>query len=269
MKLRIASDFHTEFYTFDEFRFQEMEDEKKQILVLAGDVGTYNSLLTKTKYFNTLLELSKRFKTVLIIPGNHEYYGSNLKKFHSMNIKDKRKLLFSNIPKNVIFLDNETKVIGNFCFIGTTLWTDYNRNNPTDMYSCKNGLNDHRKISWDDKPVSPEVLYELHKESIRFILKAYEMNSDKRKIIITHHMPSMQCVNKCYTGSSINHGFASDLDGLIKTLQPELWISGHTHSSYDFLIGKTRLICNPTGYPHNYGDGFENNEFNPKLIVEI
>jgi hypothetical protein len=47
----------------------------------------------------------------------------------------------------------------------------------------------------------------------------------------------------------------------------DLWVHGHTHSSFDYKLGKTRIICNPRGYPGTFGD--MGNDFNPNLIVEI
>ena len=35
----------------------------------------------------------------------------------------------------------------------------------------------------------------------------------------------------------------------IERISPKYWIFGHTHNSYDFIKGNTRLICNPVGYP--------------------
>jgi len=29
-----------------------------------------------------------------------------------------------------------------------------------------------------------------------------------------------------------------------------LWLHGHTHSPRDYVIGTTRVVCNPRGYPH-------------------
>ena len=29
-----------------------------------------------------------------------------------------------------------------------------------------------------------------------------------------------------------------------------LWLHGHTHSARDYVIGTTRVVCNPRGYPH-------------------
>jgi hypothetical protein len=45
---------------------------------------------------------------------------------------------------------------------------------------------------------------------------------------------------------------------------------GHTHDSFDYMLGKSRVVCNPRGYPINRGTGeYENPKFNSQLIVEV
>ena len=60
-----------------------------------------------------------------------------------------------------------------------------------------------------------------------------------------------------------NPCFASRLDGLIEASGPALWVHGHTHTSFDYRIAGTRVVCNPKGY------GTENTAFDPGLVVEI
>jgi Icc-related predicted phosphoesterase len=38
------------------------------------------------------------------------------------------------------------------------------------------------------------------------------------------------------------------MDDFILEHQPRLWINCHTHESFDYEIGKTRVVCNPRGY---------------------
>ena len=42
---------------------------------------------------------------------------------------------------------------------------------------------------------------------------------------------------------------APDLAPLVERYQPALWIHGQTHEACDYLIGQTRIVCNPRGYP--------------------
>ena len=45
--------------------------------------------------------------------------------------------------------------------------------------------------------------------------------------------------------------------------KPVLWVHGHVHRKADYMIGSTRVICNPKGYPG------ENTGFDAGLVVEI
>ena len=47
--------------------------------------------------------------------------------------------------------------------------------------------------------------------------------------------------------------------------QPRLWIHGHTHESFDYEIGKTRVVCNPRGYASTE----ENKEFRPDYTLVV
>jgi hypothetical protein len=45
--------------------------------------------------------------------------------------------------------------------------------------------------------------------------------------------------------------------------RPALWVHGHTHDSYDYWVGSTRVVCNPRGYDD------ENIAFDPVLVVRM
>jgi hypothetical protein len=41
--------------------------------------------------------------------------------------------------------------------------------------------------------------------------------------------------------------------------QIKLWTHGHTHEEFDYMVGSTRIICNPRGYINyeNKADSFK------------
>ena len=43
--------------------------------------------------------------------------------------------------------------------------------------------------------------------------------------------------------------YASDVESIIYEHEPTLWIHGHIHDTRDYMIGNTRILCNPRGYP--------------------
>ena len=82
-------------------------------------------------------------------------------------------------------------------------------------------------------------------------------------VIVTHHLPSMQCVTQRWKHSTLNKyfvsGFAPEHSGAA------LWVYGHTHDSNDFMLGSTRMVCNPFGYVTEEQSQF----FNPYLRLEV
>ena len=48
-----------------------------------------------------------------------------------------------------------------------------------------------------------------------------------------------------------------------------VWIHGHTHTSFDYRIQGTRVVCNPRGYPLRRQGGFENPGFDPAGWIDV
>jgi hypothetical protein len=47
----------------------------------------------------------------------------------------------------------------------------------------------------------------------------------------------------------MNGAFASDLSEFIMDRpQIKLWTHGHMHNQSDYMMGTTRVVCNPRGY---------------------
>ena len=61
----------------------------------------------------------------------------------------------------------------------------------------------------------------------------------------------------------VNGAYSSSLDGFILDHpQIKLWTHGHTHDVFDYMIGSTRVVCNPRGY-----DGHEERATQWQLIT--
>jgi Icc-related predicted phosphoesterase len=102
----------------------------------------------------------------------------------------------------------------------------------------------------------------MHQDSRRFIETA--LKSDPiPTVVVTHHLPHARSVPARFKGDLLNAAYASDLSQVIEEQQPALWVHGHTHDSAEYLIGNTRVICNPRGYED------ENGSFNPGLMVTV
>jgi predicted phosphohydrolase len=245
MKLRIMSDLHLEHYR-GVLPFQ-FEEEKDTILVLAGDICPFR---LDSMLFDFLEMVSPLYFKVLIVAGNHEYYGSFMSELESI-----KKTVKENKLDNVYYLENECLQVGDITFCGATLWTDFDKGSPTAMIDVEYGLNDFRLIRMSrDNPrlLKAEDTYEFHKKSIAFMHHVTAHRKPTGKVVwIVHHGVSYQSVAPMFVGSNINCGFVSELgwDLTEMSATPDLIIHGHVHNHNDYMIGETRVISNPLGYP--------------------
>ncbi|MDP4268960.1 MAG: metallophosphoesterase, partial [Bacteroidota bacterium] len=79
--------------------------------------------------------------------------------------------------------------------------------------------------------------------------KELTTETDLKKVVATHHVPTLMNYPEQYKGSVLNEAFAVELFDLIETTAPDCWIYGHSHcNTPDFEIGKTRILTNQLGY---------------------
>ena len=65
----------------------------------------------------------------------------------------------------------------------------------------------------------------------------------------------------------MNACFVSDAEHLISADRAQLWIHGHTHDSFDYVVNGCRIVCTPRGYAKAGVN--ENPRFDPNLMVEV
>jgi len=92
---------------------------------------------------------------------------------------------------------------------------------------------------------------------------------DKKCVVVGHHSPSHLSIHATYRDQHyMNGGYHSDLSNFILDHpQVKLWTHGHTHHCFDYVIGETRILCNPRGYETDRWK--EDTGWNPNLTVEI
>jgi hypothetical protein len=77
--------------------------------------------------------------------------------------------------------------------------------------------------------------------------------------------PALQAHDQ-WSVSATNAFFVCDMTSRVRERQPKLWIHGHSHDRCDYLLGKTRVVANPLGYP-NEVRSLE--AFEPSFQVEV
>jgi Icc-related predicted phosphoesterase len=74
--------------------------------------------------------------------------------------------------------------------------------------------------------------------------------ASRKFVVVTHHAPTTLSIGAMYKHDTLMNGaFASDLtDFILDRPQIKLWTHGHMHNVSDYMIGDTRVVCNPRGY---------------------
>jgi hypothetical protein len=150
-------------------------------------------------------------------------------------------------------MEDDTKQIGDVTFIGCTLWTDMNGSDPLTLHIVNSGMNDFQVIRNDSQgyvKLRPAHVVSRHRSSLDYIKTVVQGNREKRYAVVGHHAPSKLSTHPRYADDiHMNGAYSSDLSEFILD-HPEikLWTHGHTHYPFDYMIGDTRIVCNPRGY---------------------
>src|SRR5690606_35262401 len=105
-----------------------------------------------------------RFDQIFYVPGNHEFYGSDLS-LGTMVIQE----AIEDWPE-VTILDNRTVTYRGVHFIGSTLWTDFFRRDPGSMLSCQFGLSDFRWIrNGAGNSLLPEDIADCYDDNVNYL----------------------------------------------------------------------------------------------------
>jgi predicted phosphodiesterase len=280
MKIAVASDIHLEFGPI-----MLHNDQAADLLILAGDICTVKTFKKKprerlglTDFFSNC---SAQFTDVIYIMGNHESYDYDIAK----TVATVRAELaqFSNIH----VMEKETVDLGDFTFVAGTLWTDMNQSDPLTLQHCRKAMNDFQLIKNSDRmtthknivyiknpdgytllrdsegnPVvertdfyekvgswSPEDSVADHEQMLDYIRIATE-DASRKYVVVGHHAPSAVSIAECYKGDTLMNGaFHTNLtEFILDRPQIRLWVHGHMHNVSDYMLGTTRVVCNPRGY---------------------
>lgn len=239
MKVQVFSDVHVEFHCDGGESFvKDVIDRSVDVVVIAGDLADAACLEAAVK------RVCEAAKEVVFVPGNHEFYGASFSEVFEVLRGLERRF------KNFTCLDRQVKVFGKQRFVGATLWF------PASEFAerFKDRLNDFYQIEDFDPRVYSECA-----SSINWLA----VNVKQDDVVVTHHLPSKRSVASPYKTSALNCFFLCDVEDIIKNRKPKFWIHGHTHSSCDYMIGRTRVLCNPFGYRG------ENRSFVDKLVIDV
>lgn len=258
MKIAVCSDVHLEFGPIT------LENPGGvEVLILSGDICVAKDLLAHDDPLDTIKSKTLHeffynccnvFPFVVYVVGNHEHYHGD----YAYTVSHLKKHL-KYLP-NLQILDKEYwDLHEEVRFIGGTLWTDMNKEDELTLYSIKQRMNDFRVIKNSNRMTAfdkasvfmPEDAVEDHKKMVKCIEQAYDSVPKTMKVVVVgHHAPSRSSTHPRYINETLmNGGYSSDLSNFILDRPNiKLWTHGHTHEDFDYMIGSTRIVCNPRGY---------------------
>lgn len=255
MRLQIVSDLHLEFGPIEILNAGDTD-----VLILSGDICLASEFDKGIRTF--FQKCSEEFRDVIYIMGNHEHYSGDFALSATLLREGLEEFT------NIHFMEKNTITIKDYTFIGATLWTDMNKNDPNTLWHVGRVMNDFRTVRNGEKgKLKPADVYEEHLSTLEYIRSVVDKDPMQKYVVVGHHAPSKQSIKPHYRGDHlVNGAYSSDLsEFILDRPQIKLWTHGHTHDNFDYMVGTTRVLCNPRGY-YNYE---ENDNFDPNMVVEL
>jgi predicted phosphodiesterase len=249
--IQVYSDIHIELWN----KIPELP-VKAKYLFLAGDICTQIHPL----FYEFFGYCSKNWEKVFYTPGNHEFYVKN-KNYNELTFEYKYRL--NERFKNVFYLDDEFVSLNDeFNVYGSLFWT---KPPFTRLSEARALLNDYNWITYFDKTkrhaVNLDITYvKTLSENAHIKLKKYLNETSSKKTIVMTHFPPIR------TGASdpkyldedrvVNLYFTWPDDTIndFNLTNVPIWISGHTHWSYNFEKNGCAFISNQLGYKSEIGN---------------
>jgi predicted phosphodiesterase len=226
------------------------------LIVLAGDIARPREAVAWASGLG---------KPVLYVPGNHEFYGGSLE-----GRLAELRALTQGTP--VRLLHDDALVVDGVRILGTPLWTEFTL--PTlpqreaAVHAATSFMRDFARIrlrEGEDALLRADDCAALFRRHSRWLRERLAQPHDGPTVVVSHHAPSMRSIHPRFEGSPVNLCFVSDAEYLLQGVH--LWIHGHTHDSFDYRVGATRVVCNPRGYVREGVQ--ENASFDPRLVLEV
>lgn len=280
MKIQLASDLHLEHLEGVFPKYHGINPTSADVLILPGDI--HRDIKAAWLFADWKVP-------VLYVQGNHEHYDRDIIQScaaaHNLigpgavvhNYENEH--LWTSSP-TVRLLEETEYVQDNVRFLGCTLWTDYALIHPDLVKRCMEhaemNIKDHHVIRVGRDPFTSRHARTRHEHNLTWLATKLSEPFDGKTVVITHHGPHYKSTHPRYAGNFLNPAFVSNLEAFILQYQPHLWVHGHVHDSFDYMVGNTRVVANPRGYALNGRNVkypsellFENRGFDPSLVIDV
>ena len=277
MKIQLLSDLHLE----RDPRFQPRAAEDADVLVLAGDIGSYQvgSRLCDDDFGLTRfspLAPNAPWRRVLFTPGNHEFdeldFDTTTQRLQALCA-----------ALGIEWLERNTIQIGRVRFVGTTLWSDFDalaqqESSLTQQlqarekaYRAANFYLSKHTTQVLGAPLLANAMRDLSLQCQAWLRGVLQTPFDGTTVVVTHFAPSLRSADPRYGRNASTAGFCNGLDALRP--YAHTWMHGHLHCANDYQVRGTadgrdfccRVVANPLGYLHKG----EQAGFHPTFVVEV
>lgn len=242
MKIAYCSDLHMDewqslYKLFGVVDFATLfNTQKADVLCISGDIAAFKHYKELESFFKFI---SKQFKMIFIVPGNHEYYFESLYK----DIEE----IQSTLPKNIIILNNSSYTYKGVIFYGGIYWPNLENTTSTELHAIQSLISDFLYI----EDINITELSRLHKIFVDELWETiYNDESTKDIVVLSHFPPTEKSVAEEYKGNVLNDYFTNKNDNIPSEVR--YWICGHVHNRHEYSVGNTRVLCNPRGYPSEH-----------------
>ena len=236
------------------FLHKLLETKQTVVLVAAGDIGrNFSGVLWLQRVIHNFPELK-----VVFVPGNHEYYGSQLEDMY-YQYKNVQTEIGSILEQDLYILASNYTIIDNVLFVGDTLWTDCRQQDPAVIKVVQDSMNDYVHIyNRHGKPITVNTTIDKHYNQSKYIFKVLDNLTQLRKsrkdlkvVVVTHHSPLLPASGADLLGCAFHCTDIQDKLGLSENV-PDYWFFGHTHSSLctkrEYEHGSCEFVSNQLGY---------------------
>jgi predicted phosphodiesterase len=265
VNIQLFSDLHLE----SNPHFQPRPAPGADVLVLAGDIGSYQSgsLLESLGIADFGLARFSPLPVerggagwptpVLFVPGNHEYDGQEFDEA-TARLRDTCERL------GLIWLERQSVQLAGVRFVGCTLWSDFDALTGGQTLGGKpitlseqlkardkafRAANFYLKKNHSLRQGQPMLAEAVREESLKsqaWLRQTLAVPFDGPTVVVTHFAPSLLSADPRYGITPGTAGFCNALDDLLP--QASLWLHGHLHCPNDYVKHGCRVVANPLGY---------------------
>ena len=273
MNIQLLSDLHLETHP----DFIARPDPQADVLVLAGDIGSYQTgsalqALGDADFGLRQFSPKQGWPTpVLFVPGNHEYDGMDFDEAHA-------RLHASCERLGISWLEREVLTLGGVRFAGTTLWSDFDalgplagqtmsepslgespahHPHPNSAYTRQlkardkafRAANHYLRKTGTTRAGEPWLAAQVREQALlcqHWLQQVLNTPFDGPTVVVTHFAPSLRSADPRYGLVPGTAGFCNALDHMLP--QAQVWLHGHLHCPSDYTHAGCRVVANPRGY---------------------